>query len=181
MASTTSGYCTIMRRRRRRRCMARCCYQIVTNHNEGARDSTNQRECPMTNQSEYMMTNHNEGARDSTNQSLPACTSRTSDGMKGRVPSFLSISFNDAVPTARRFVREIVERSKNTSVSSRGLRSSAISPSCDPGTFDGGASHRLKYRPIRAVLRACNAQRYCKQQYAYTCLSPLRRRISVVS
>ena len=49
-----------------------------------------------------------------------------------------------------------MERSKNTSVSSRGLRSSAISPSCDPGTFDGGASYRLKYRPIRAVLRACN-------------------------
>ena len=120
--------------------MARCCYQIVTNHNEGARDSTN--------------------------QSLPACTSRTSDGIKGRVPSFLSISFNDAVPTARRFVREIVERSKNTSVSSRGLRSSAISPSCDPGTFDGGASYRLKYRPIRAVLPACNAQWYCKQQHS---------------
>ena len=117
----------------------------------------------MTNQSEYMMTNHNEGARDSTNQSLPACTSRTSDGIKGRVPSFLSISFNDAVPSARRFVREIVERSKNTSVSSRGLRSSAISPSCDPGTFDGGASHRLKYRPIRAVLPAFNAQRYKKR------------------
>ena len=104
-----------------------------------------------------------QGARDSTNQSLPACTSRTSDGIKGRVPSFLSISFNDAVPTARRFVREIVERSKNTSVSSRGLRSSAISPSCDPGTFDGGASYRLKYRPIRAVLPACNAQRYKKR------------------
>ena len=171
MASTTSGYCTIMRRRRRR--MARCCYQIVTNHNEGARDSTNQREAARV--------SDDQSDRIYDDQSQPIRAFRHADGIKGRVPSFLSISFNDAVPTARRFVREIVERSKNTSVSSRGLRSSAISPSCDPGTFDGGASYRLKYRPIRAVLRACNAQRYCKQQYAYTCLSPLRRRISVVS
>ena len=70
------------------------------------------------------------------------------------------------MPTARRFVREIVERSKNTSVSSRGLRSSAISPRCNPGTFDSGATYRRASRPIGAVLPACNARRYYKQQHS---------------
>ena len=42
----------------------------MTNHSEGARDSTNQREGARVCQpirAEYLMTNHSEGARDSTN------------------------------------------------------------------------------------------------------------------
>ena len=94
----------------------------------------------MTNHSECLMTNHSEGARDSTNQSLPPGMQPRHWRYKRRVPSFLALSFNDAVPTTRRFVREIVERrKKNTSVSSRGLRSRDISR-----PFDGGATNRSR-------------------------------------
>ena len=59
-----------------------------------------------------------------------------------------ALSFNNAVWSA----------SKNMPVSSRGLRSSDISQSCDLGTFDGGATRRA----IGAVLPACKARRYYK-------------------
>ena len=118
---------------------------------------------------------------------LPACNGRHS--IKGTAPSFLDIPFNDAVQKGRRFVSErSVERNENTSVTSGGSDSNAISPECNPGTFDGGDSSRfdqsqrssrhattktatttrstrtcdarrqLEIQPIRAVLPACNAQ-----------------------
>ena len=56
------------------------------------------------------------------------------DGIKGSVPPFLNISFDDTVPTARRFVSEIgkqsEEHSKNTSITFRGCTSSDISTNC---------------------------------------------------
>ena len=53
-----------------------------------------------------------------------------------------------------------MERSKNTSVSSRGLYSNAISLRSNPGTFDGGATYRRASLPIGAEDPACNARRY---------------------
>ena len=66
------------------------------------------------------------------NQSEPSSQDATRgiDGITELVPSFLCISINDTLPTARRFVREIgkrsVERSKNTSVSFHGRASSDV-------------------------------------------------------
>ena len=42
------------------------------------------------------------------------------------------------------------------------FQSIAILPRCDPGTFDGGATYRLKYQPIGTVLQVRYAARTCR-------------------
>ena len=66
------------------------------------------------------------------NQSEPSSQDATHgiDGITELVPSFLSISFDDTVPTGRQFVSKIgkqsEEHSKNTSVSFHGRASSDV-------------------------------------------------------
>ena len=77
-----------------------------------------------------------------SNQSSPPGMQRAV-GYK-RHCSFISpIPFNYAVQKRRRLVRERSEElSKNASVTCRGNTSSAISPRCNQGTFDSGATYR---------------------------------------
>ena len=86
---------------------------------------------------------------------LPACNAR-----RLHFSSFHSTT----VPTARRFGRQIVERSKNTSVSSRCRDSSNISTQCGSRPFEFRTISRLfrsttqcgahkKTRPSRGIRR----------------------------
>ena len=74
------------------------------------------------------------------NQSEPSSRHATRDGITGGCLHFSAFPSTTAVLIARRFVREIAELSKNTSVTSRGHTSSDISLRCNPGTFESGAS-----------------------------------------
>ena len=78
---------------------------------------------------------------------LPECNARYhSEGIKGTVPSFLPFpsitqSRNDVDLCVKlEIVLHSEELSKNASVTCRGNTSSAISPRCNQGTFDGGAT-----------------------------------------
>ena len=107
-----------------------------TNQSEGVRVSPNQRYSPGMQRAVPLTVRrgvdsmsvwdirrwHQPSVEVSTNRNRPpACYARYCWRYKRRVPSFLVLSFNDTVPTARRFVSEIakhiVEHSKNTSVS----------------------------------------------------------------
>ena len=84
-----------------------------------------------------------ERARDSTNQSSPPRMQR-------------------AVQKGRRFASERgVERNENTSISSGVTDTNAISPECNQGTFDGGATYRLE---LQCYHLAGKSERKKKQQ-----------------
>ena len=131
-----------------------------------------------------MLTNQCERARDSTNQSSPPGMQREV-GYK-RHCSFISpIPFNYAVQKRRRLVREhSEERNENTSMSSGVTDTNAISPRCNQGTFDGGATYRSRFvqseQSSRHATREVSINNNNNIRYACTCLSPLRRSIPVL-
>ena len=107
---------------------------------------------------------------------------RGTDGIKGTVPSFLPFPSNTQSRNDVDLCMKLEELSKNTSASVRGNTSSAISPRCNQGTFDSGATYRqysTNHSGAPSIQRTTVNNNNIR--YACTYLSPLRRSISILS